>query len=38
MADVHSAEFEALYERYEKEDRVRRTVRAQKLWYAILEA
>ena len=38
MADVHSAEFEALYERYEKEGRARRTVPAQKLWYAILEA
>ena len=38
MADVHSAEFEALYEKYEKEGRQRRTVPAQKLWYAILEA
>jgi ribonucleoside-diphosphate reductase subunit M1 len=38
MADVHSAEFEALYEQYEKEGRQRRTIPAQKLWYAILEA
>src|ERR1700683_2389893 len=38
MADVHSAEFEALYEKYEKEGRQRRTIPAQKLWYAILEA
>jgi len=38
MADVHGAEFEALYEKYEKEGRQRRTIPAQKLWYAILEA
>ena len=38
LHEVHSAEFEALYERYEKEGRARRTVPAQKLWYAILEA
>ncbi|KAH0831964.1 ribonucleotide reductase [Lanmaoa asiatica] len=38
MADCWGAEFETLYERYEKEGRARRTVPAQKLWYAILEA
>ncbi|KAF2707071.1 hypothetical protein K504DRAFT_504256 [Pleomassaria siparia CBS 279.74] len=38
MADVYGDEFEALYHRYEKEGRGRETVRAQKLWYAILEA
>lgn len=38
MADVHGAEFEALYEKYEQEGRARRSVPAQKLWYAILEA
>ncbi|KAJ7587001.1 ribonucleotide reductase alpha subunit [Mycena floridula] len=38
LHEVHSAEFEALYEKYEKEGRARRTVPAQKLWYAILEA
>jgi ribonucleoside-diphosphate reductase subunit M1 len=38
MANVYSAEFEALYEKYEKEGGQRRTVPAQKLWYAILEA
>ncbi|KAG2009750.1 ribonucleotide-diphosphate reductase subunit rnr1 [Coprinopsis cinerea AmutBmut pab1-1] len=38
LHDVHSAEFEELYERYEKEGRARKTIRAQKLWYAILEA
>lgn len=38
MADCHGAEFEALYEKYEKEGKARRTIPAQKLWYAILEA
>ncbi|KII86676.1 hypothetical protein PLICRDRAFT_30913 [Plicaturopsis crispa FD-325 SS-3] len=38
MADVHGAEFEALFEKYEKEGRARRTIPAQKLWFAILEA
>ncbi|RYY19025.1 MAG: ribonucleoside-diphosphate reductase subunit alpha, partial [Chitinophagaceae bacterium] len=31
-------EFEALYERYEKEGRARRVVKAQDLWFAILDA
>lgn len=38
LADVYGEEFEALYARYEAEGRGRETVRAQKLWYAILEA
>jgi ribonucleoside-diphosphate reductase subunit M1 len=38
LHDVHSEEFEALYEKYEKEGRARKTIPAQKLWYAILEA
>ncbi|KAJ7079729.1 ribonucleotide reductase alpha subunit [Mycena belliarum] len=38
LHEVHSAEFETLYERYEKEGRARKTIPAQKLWYAILEA
>ena len=38
LHDVHSTEFEALYEKYEKEGRARRSIPAQKLWYAILEA
>ncbi|KAK3722697.1 ribonucleotide-diphosphate reductase subunit rnr1 [Vermiconidia calcicola] len=38
LADVYGDEFEELYERYEREGRGRETVRAQKLWYAILEA
>ena len=31
-------EFEELFEKYEKEGRARKTVKAQKLWYAIVEA
>lgn len=38
LPDVYGDEFEALYERYEREGRGRKTVKAQKLWYAILEA
>ena len=38
LADVYGEEFDALYEKYEKEGRGRRTVKAQKLWYAILES
>lgn len=38
LADVYGEEFEALYERYVQEGRGRKTIKAQKLWYAILEA
>jgi ribonucleoside-diphosphate reductase subunit M1 len=38
LHEVHSEEFEALYTKYEKEGRARKTMPAQKLWYAILEA
>ncbi|KZT60669.1 hypothetical protein CALCODRAFT_480559 [Calocera cornea HHB12733] len=38
LADVHSKEFEDLYERYEREGRARQTIKAQKLWYAIMDA
>ncbi|KAE9976571.1 ribonucleotide-diphosphate reductase subunit rnr1 [Venturia inaequalis] len=38
LADIYGDEFEALYEKYEKEGRGRETIRAQKLWYAILQA
>jgi ribonucleoside-diphosphate reductase alpha subunit len=38
LADVHGAEFEALYEKYEKEGRGRKTIAAQQLWFAVLEA
>ncbi|KAF1997534.1 hypothetical protein P154DRAFT_524739 [Amniculicola lignicola CBS 123094] len=38
LADVYGDEFEALYHKYEAEGRARDKIRAQKLWYAILEA
>ncbi|MBD1387611.1 ribonucleoside-diphosphate reductase subunit alpha [Mucilaginibacter rigui] len=38
LADCHGAEFEALYERYEKEGRGRKTIKAQELWFAVLDA
>ncbi len=38
LADCYGDEFEALYEKYEREGRFRKQVKAQKLWYAVLEA
>ncbi len=38
LADVVGDEFKALYERYEAEGRGRRTIKAQKLWFHILDA
>lgn len=38
LADVWGPRFEELYARYEREGRARRTIRAQQLWFAILEA
>jgi len=38
LADCWGKEFEALYTRYEQEGRARRTVKAQELWFAILDA
>ncbi|KAI6123381.1 ribonucleotide reductase [Pisolithus croceorrhizus] len=38
LFDSWGDEFEALYEKYEREGRARRVIPAQKLWYAILEA
>ncbi|HEY8918224.1 MAG TPA: ribonucleoside-diphosphate reductase subunit alpha [Chitinophaga sp.] len=38
LADCWGTEFEALYEKYEQEGRARRTVKAQDLWFAILDA
>ena len=38
LADVYGDEFDELYERYEREGKGKETIRAQKLWYAILEA
>jgi ribonucleoside-diphosphate reductase alpha chain len=38
MADCHGKEFEELYERYEREGRGRKTIKAQELWFAVLDA
>jgi ribonucleoside-diphosphate reductase alpha chain len=38
LADVYGDEFDALYTRYEKEGRARKTVSAQKLWFKILDS
>jgi len=38
LHEVHNEEFEALYLKYESEGRARKTIPAQKLWYAILDA
>ena len=38
LYDSWGAEFEALYEKYEAEGKARKTIKAQELWFAILEA
>jgi ribonucleoside-diphosphate reductase alpha chain len=38
LADCHSEEFEKLYEKYEREGRAREVVKAQELWFEILES
>ena len=38
LADCYGYEFEQLYEKYEAEGRARKTVKAQELWFAILES
>ena len=38
LHDTYGGEFEALYHRYEMEGKARQTVRAQDLWFAILES
>merc|ERR1711865_225886 len=38
MADVHSEEFETLYTGYEAAGKGRKTIPAQELWFAILQA
>jgi ribonucleoside-diphosphate reductase alpha chain len=38
LADCFGKEFEDLYERYEKEGRARKVIKAQELWFAILDA
>lgn len=38
LHECYGDEFESLYQRYESEGRARRTIKAQELWFAILEA
>lgn len=38
LSDCHSEEFERLYEKYEKEGKARETIKAQELWFEILES
>ncbi|CAG02916.1 unnamed protein product, partial [Tetraodon nigroviridis] len=38
LTDCWGEEFEELYTRYEKEGRAKRVVKAQQLWYAIIES
>ncbi|ORY82912.1 ribonucleotide reductase [Leucosporidium creatinivorum] len=38
LHEVYGDEFKALFTQYEKEGRAKKTIPAQKLWYAILEA
>jgi ribonucleoside-diphosphate reductase alpha chain len=38
LSDTHSAEFEKLYEKYELEGKARKTIKAQDLWFAIMES
>jgi ribonucleoside-diphosphate reductase alpha chain len=38
LYDTYGKKFEELYERYEKEGRARKTIKAQDLWFAVLES
>ena len=38
LHECHSEKFEELYTRYEAEGRARKTIKAQELWFAIVEA
>lgn len=38
LFDAYGGEFEALYHQYEKEGRGRKTIKAQDLWFAILDS
>ncbi len=38
LSETHSAEFEELYTKYEAEGRGRKTIKAQDLWFKILES
>ena len=38
LFDVYGEEFDALYEKYEKSNLARKTIRAQELWFAVLNS
>lgn len=38
LSDCHGAEFERLYEKYEREGKARETIKAQELWFEVLES
>src|SRR5690349_3184589 len=38
LADCYGEEFEKLYTKYEQEGRARKTIKAQELWFAVLDA
>ncbi len=38
LSDCYGDEFEALYERYEREGKARKVIKAQELWFEILES
>jgi len=38
LANVHGQEFRDLYDKYEREGKARKTIQAQQLWFAILDA
>lgn len=38
LAEVHGKAFDELYEKYEREGKFRKVVKAQKLWFAILDS
>jgi len=38
LSDCHGSEFEALYAKYEKEGKGRKTIKAQLLWFAVLDS
>jgi len=38
LADTYGDDFEALYEKYEREGKARKTIKAQDLWFAIMES
>lgn len=38
LADAYGDDFEKLYEKYEREGKARKTVKAQDLWFEVLEA